>query len=105
MSLSIILMKDEHIVFDTELTDNLILMAQEAGIYEYLWEPGWDNVMTAEQLARKLPEGISDMVRCPNMMESLNPSNGWGTYEELVPALFELMMACRRYPTAIIKRS
>lgn len=105
MSLSIILMKDEHIVFDTEFTDNLIPMAREAGIYEYLWEPGWENVMTAEQLARNLPGGISGMVCSPNMMESLNPSNGWGSYEEFVPALFELMMACRRYPTAIIKRS
>lgn len=92
--------------YSTNLTHNLAGMASAANIYYVLWGLGEDGVYTrAEQVYPRLQEGLSEMILHPERYEAFNATNGWGTYNDFIPWLFELIQACRKYPTAIFTSS
>ena len=92
-------------VYSANITHNLNSMAEEAGIYRYLWRPGETGVELAAQLIEPLEVGIALLESDPERFKALNPSNGWGTYEGLVAFVGNYLEACRQYPTASVSVS
>lgn len=92
-------------VYEANITHNLGYMANEAGIYEYLWRPDEIGVTKAEQLIEPLKSGLANLKGNREYFEGFNPSNGWGTYEGLVNFVTAYLDACIRYPLAEIKVS
>jgi hypothetical protein len=94
------------IVFEIELTHNLNKMAMQAGLYAPLWycNDETDSAHPRYQYAQKmipvLTEGIQNLQRRPEYFRQFNPSNGWGTYDQLLKAALDLLETCRRYPDA-----
>lgn len=48
---------------------------------------------------------IQTMEREPERFQAMNPSNGWGSYDTLLPALRELLEMFKRAPRATVKVS
>lgn len=91
-------------VFDKNITHNLGNMAKEAGFYKELWHPEDQNT-TARQLGDAIEAGIEKMKADPQRFKEFDASNGWGTYEQFLPWLSELLRACREYPDATLSAS
>lgn len=100
MSLDITLTENGEEVFSANITHNLNKMADVARIYIPLWKPEEIGITKAKQLYPLLQEGLAAMVLDPEKFEALNPENGWGSYKNFVPWIFELIQACRMYPNA-----
>lgn len=96
----------DWVVFDSNYTHNCSKMAVEAGVYEYVWRPEeCSDVKTAGDLVTPLRRAIQVMEDDPSRFKSLNPSNGWGSYETFLPWLREYLQACLKYPKAKIRAS
>lgn len=89
-------------VFDTNITHNLGLMATEAGIYMHLWRPDELGFTHAIQLIEGLKSGLLALKTQPERFKKLNPSNGWGRYEDFVAFVEEYLNACEMNPDAEI---
>ena len=89
-------------VFDANITHNLGKMADEAGIYDVLWHPEENDIKTAEQLIEPLRMAIENMEATPERYKQFDASNGWGTYEQFLPQLKELLDACKKNPDATV---
>ncbi|MBT0771735.1 hypothetical protein KIH74_22535 [Kineosporia sp. J2-2] len=82
---------------ERNLTYNLSGMIRRAGFI------GWQNLMgmvaaEAEPMLRKTVENLrSD----PAEYRPLNPSNGWGTYEDAIEVLEAMAGDCARHPKAV----
>jgi len=87
-------------VFSANITHNLGKMADEAGIYKYLWRPDELGVEKAQELIEPLQSGLSLLEDAPERFKALNPPNGWGTYEGLVNFVRDYLDACKKYPGA-----
>lgn len=87
------------------ITHNLGSMAEEAGFYQALWRGEEIGVDTPEKLLHFLDTGIRLMKSDPDRFKKFDADNGWGTYDQFLPWLEELIVACREYPDAIISRS
>lgn len=57
----------------------------------------------AGECAQKLRAAIESMERDPVKYRAMNPPNGWGSYETLIPKLRELLAAFERAPKAIVR--
>ena len=89
-------------VFEYNITHNLGVMAEEAGIYKHLWRPEEINITHAEQLIGPLGEALVKLKANPKHFEKFNPPNGWGSYESLVLFVERYWEACVENPDAII---
>jgi hypothetical protein len=92
-------------IFWKNITHNLGTMAQEAGIYHHLWRPDEISVEHPRQMIAPLEQGIQMMKDDPERFKKFSASNGWGTYEQFLPWLNELLQACKDYPDAEIRVS
>jgi hypothetical protein len=90
-------------VYTANVTHNLGKMAEEAGIYQHLWEPDEIAVTKAEQLIEPLTKGLELLESDPARFEALNPSNGWGSYEGLVRFVRGYLEACKEHPDAEVR--
>ena len=97
--------KETEEFFSANITHNMSLMAQEAGIYNYLWEPDEIGLTKAAQLVEPLRAGVALMKSDRARFEKHNPPNGWGSYEAFVPWIEKYLMACEEYPTADVRVS
>lgn len=88
-------------VYSANITHNLTEMADEAGIYGLLWRPNENTV--ALDLIAPLESAIDDMGKRPDHYKAFDWPNGWGTYDDFVPWLKELLAACRSNPDAKIR--
>ena len=93
------------IVFHGNITHNLNHMANQAGIYNELWQPDEININTAKELIEPLREGLHKLKSNPNKYKQFNPANGWGSYEGLVKFIDNYLNACYQYPNATIQVS
>ena len=91
---------DDNEVYSGNITHNLGGMADEAGIYQYLWRPDELNIEKAAELIVPLSKGLSKLQADPERFKEFNPSNGWGDYEGLVDFVREYLVACEQYPDA-----
>jgi len=87
------------------ITHNLTTMADEAGLYEFLWKPETLGITKAEQLIVPLTEGLNKLKVDPDKYKKLNPDNGWGTYEGLVAFVEQYLDSCKTHPDAGINIS
>lgn len=83
------------------ITHNLTEMAREAGIYECLWRAKG----TAGEIVPKLRAAIEDMRKRPEHYRKFDSENGWGTYDDFLPWLEELLAKCEEHPDAILEAS
>jgi hypothetical protein len=92
-------------VFESNITHNLVDMAEAAGIYACLWCPEEVGIKKAKDLIPLLEAGLQKLKADPDKFRSLNPPNGWGSYEGLVAFVEEYLEACRRWPEATVHAS
>ena len=89
-------------VHECNITHNLGGMATEAGIYQALWRPEEINAKYAGDIIPILEKGLEDMKVRPAHYRQFDAENGWGTYDDFIPFLDELLTACKRAPKAEI---
>lgn len=98
-------MPEGPMVFQRNITHNLGLMAEAAGVYKALWRPEEIDCTYAGQLIPILKEGLRKLKVDPIKYKAMNPHNGWGDYEGLMEFVKTYLNACREYPEATIKVS
>ena len=91
--------------FSANITHNLSIMADAAGIYKHLWSPEEVGVMRAADLIEPLTAGLKRLKAAPEKFTPLNPENGWGKYENLVAFVGQYLRACVASPAAIVRVS
>jgi hypothetical protein len=91
-------------LYSGNITHNLNKMAEEAGIYKCLWHPYelYENP-TAGMLVPHLEAGLLKLKSHPNHYKQFDASNGWGTYEDFVPFVEEVLNACKEHPKANVR--
>lgn len=92
-------------IHEQNITHNLGLMASKAGIHDIVWHPNSSGIDTAGQLIEPLTRAIEDMKARPEYYRRFDSPNGWGTYDDFVPWLDELLENCKRYPQALLETS
>src|SRR5687768_13133581 len=79
------------------ITHNLGAMADAAGIFNCLWRPEEEGIFTAHQLILPLSEALEKLKKSPEYYKKFNAANGWGLYDNFVPWIEKLLVACREY--------
>lgn len=103
MSLDVYLTANRPItVFEYNITHNLNVMADQAGIYKYLWRPEEVGITHANQLIEPLKNGLELLKKDPERFKEFNPGNGWGDYDALVKFVELYLEACIYNPDAKI---
>ena len=97
--------EDSFVIYSANITHNMCPMAKAANIYDLLWRGPENNIKKAHQLVEPLLNAISLMVREPAKFIELNPSNGWGSYDDFLPWLVKLAAKCAEYPDAEVEVS
>lgn len=87
-------------VYTANITHNLNKMAEEAGLYKFLWRPDEIEITKASQLIEPLENGLQELKSRPGYYKIFNPENGWGTYDGLVKFVENYLQACKEYPEA-----
>lgn len=106
MSLDVWLTSDnDNEVFECNITHNLNIMAEEVGIYKYLWRPDELGISKANDLIKPLDDGLILLESDPERFKVFNPENGWGDYDGFVNFVREYHAACVKYPNAEINIS
>lgn len=93
---------EQEEVFSANITHNLGKMAQEAGIYKYIWRPEDLGITTAKELIEPLKVGLQLLKDKPDHFQKFNSPNGWGLYEHFVPFVEKYLNACKEYPESKI---
>jgi len=89
-------------VFTYNITHNLGKMADRADLYKPLWRPEELDIHYADELEPYLEAGLEKLLEDPEKFESLNPANGWGTYDDLVKFVKAYIQACKENPDAVV---
>jgi hypothetical protein len=91
--------------FSANITHNLGKMADEAGIYYFLWRPEELGIKTASELIGPLEKGLALLQSDPERFEKFNSPNGWGMYQHFVPFVRSVLEAAKQYPHATVRAS
>lgn len=92
-------------VFSSNITHNLGLMAEAAGIYQCLWRPEELGIKQAGELVGPLGIGLGKLVANPDHFRKFDSPNGWGTYDNFVRFVTQVLNACIEHPDAEIEVS
>lgn len=92
-------------VFNANITNNLMKMADEAGIYEACWYPEKIGATKASDIIPILEKGFEDMKARPEHFKKFDSENGWGTYKDFLPWVESYLKACEENPDATIEVS
>lgn len=84
-------------VGDWNYTHNCNGMVRAAGVPDWLH---WDDGISSPDLAAKLATAITAMEANPAKFQEMNPSNGWGSYDTLLPVLREIYAKALEFPSA-----
>ena len=104
MSLDIYLKNGEE-NWTANITHNLGNMADHAGLYKPMWRPEELGINTAKELIPYLEKGLDRLEEDPEFFEQFDPSNGWGSYDNLVGFTIRYLRRCQRWPDAKIEVS
>ena len=96
---------DSEGVYSANITHNLNQMADAAGLYQALWRPEEIGITHAAQLIEPLSVGLELLRSNPARFATLNPANGWGSYDGLVRFVADYLEACASYPSAEVSVS
>ena len=89
-------------VYTNNITHNLVPMAKEAGLYEWLWRPHGIGIVKAGDLIVPLRDGLARLAAEPDRFKALNPPNDWGAYHELLGFVRAYLDACIEHPDATV---
>lgn len=91
--------------FPLSITHNLNTLVKECGnlvdvdYYKIIWRP--DEILEVENcqvrviyVLEYLPKIIEDLLRFEDTLSEYLPSNGWGTFEQLISFLCDYIKAC-----------
>ena len=92
-------------IYENNITHNLSKMAEEAGLYMYLWRPEEIGITKAKQLIEPLKNGLALLRSDPERFKKFNPSNNWGCYDGLVDFVSYYLKACEENPNAKVSVS
>lgn len=92
--------KEDNCVYSANITHNLAKMALEAGLYEAMWRPDENNLKLAKDVLPYLKIGLDSLESNPKHFMKFNPSNGWGSYDNLLKTVKEYIKACEESPLA-----
>lgn len=95
-------LRNVHHVFSSNMTHNVSSMWDLAGCYDEIYNSQGRN---AKEILPKLEKGLEKMKKFPKAFETLNAENGWGTYENAVKFLEEIIEACKENPNSEISIS
>lgn len=95
--------EEEEVLYEANITHNLNKMAEAVGLYEYLWRPDEIDITQACQLIEPLTIGLKKLREEELYLQTLNPSNGWGSYYGLVEFVRLYLDACKEFPNAEVK--
>lgn len=97
--------KTSETLFEAKITSNLSAIADAAGLYKALWRPDEIGVTRAWQLIQILDYGLKILVNRKDELKRLEPSNGWGSCEQLIEVVQEYTKACVMFPESTIEVS
>ena len=111
---------DDLTLYDANITHNLSIMADRAGLYDALWRPYRllpeyvEGDVKAERkfedsakvlssdIIPAIEKGLEDLRSRPEYFQQYDSPNGWGKYENLVSFTEAYLDALRSYPDAIV---
>lgn len=91
--------KEENEVFVSNMTINLSQMWWGAGIHDEIRKSSGKK---AKDVDEALTNGLRRMRADPEIYRKMSSPNGWGTYEQALKFLEELVRAVQCYPDATI---
>ena len=94
---------DTPTLYHGNITHNLNVMAEKAGIYGALWRPEEEGLTKAKDLIAPLEKGLADLNARPAYFRTFDSPNGWGTYPNFVDFVRKYLVACKEYPEADVK--
>ena len=97
--------KSEQVLYTANITHNLSMMAQAAGLYTVLWCPEEIDLTLAVDLIRSLEIGRDTLTIHASQFKAMNPKNGWGTYDDLLEFVENYLDACREHGSAYVVAS
>lgn len=80
------------------ITHNLGDMAEEAGIYKVLWRPEEIGIKNTTEALPLLEAGWRRLKGSPEHFKKYNSPNGWGTYDNFVEFVEDVIKSCKEYP-------
>ena len=87
-------------VYTCEITHNLGNMAQRIGVYKHFWRQEELGIDRAYQLKLPLRWAIDELTVRRNYYKQFEPSNKWGTVEEFIKWMVDLLGYCSENPEA-----
>lgn len=99
MSLDVLLIEEDGVVHEANITHNVRRMAVRVYLHCLLWELAAGGA-AASSLIEPLETGLRIMNERPEWVKKAEPANKWGTYEDFKAFLEALLAACKEYPTA-----
>lgn len=92
-------------LFWGNVTHNMGIMADKAGIYKALWRPEEIGAKYAKDIIGVVEKGLYDLNTRPEYFKQFNPYNGWGNYEGFIEFVEKYLLALKEYPDAVISIS
>jgi|DEB0MinimDraft_10_1074344.scaffolds.fasta_scaffold92653_3 hypothetical protein len=92
----------QYIVWHGNITHNLNVMADKAGIYMEVWRPNEIGVKKAFDIVSALGKAIKDLQTRPSYYRKYNPKNNWGSYETFLEFIKQYQFNCKKYPNSMI---
>lgn len=96
---------DWNTVYWANITHNLGTMAEALGIYNCLWHPYNARIETAGDLIDPLKIAINMMKGSPERYKKFDAPNKWDNYDDFLPWLERLLVACEKHQNAKIRVS
>jgi len=89
-------------LFSKNITHNVSPMWRKTEIFDELYE---SHGKQPKEIVYKLEQGLLMMQIHSEDFKLLNPKNGWGSYENAIKFLSEVIEACKLYPEAKVRIS
>jgi hypothetical protein len=89
-------------IYEANITHNLKVMAEKAGLYYPLWRPEEIGVYHAHHLIPFLKAGLILLKTDPDRYKEYNDAKGWGTYDQLISFVEKYLRACEMNSEAVI---
>lgn len=84
------------------ITNNLNLLAEQVGLYPYLWTPTQVAVTTASQLVQPLNDALALIDEKREALRVYEPPNKYGTVESLERIASSMLAICNEFGDASI---
>ncbi|HUU94621.1 MAG TPA: hypothetical protein VM487_02700 [Phycisphaerae bacterium] len=87
---------ERFVLAEFNYTHNTNPMIRAAGCP---WSSDELNGITSPQLVAVLEPALAEMEANPDKYIAMNPPNGWGSYETLMPVLRQVLAVAKRFPS------